>query len=84
MRKVIETKEFGFQGKKYQIRFIYNDISIIIIVFLNNKPVNSYPYEIYIKDYSNRDIVEEMVYFIKKDIVEQRYKEYLEVIKNVS
>jgi hypothetical protein len=71
-----------FEGKNYEIRILYQDHLINIVIFRGNYPANGFRYQIQLA--KNRDIqkflkieqVSHMIEYAKEDIKQERWKPF--------
>lgn len=67
-------------GKGYEIRLLYDDRTINVAAFLNNRPANGFRYQVQIPKGCNAKLVLDkhpvpnLVEFCKKDIEEGRWE----------
>ena len=85
-----ETREFGFDGKKYEVRIASDGHTTRIRTFLNGKPANGYTYSVDLITASeikesllSVDPVEELVKTAISDVKEKTWDRYLEAVKQL-
>ena len=75
---------FKFEEKKYEIRILFGDNTINIVVFYNNHPANGYRHQIKIlKNFDPEKLLEteavkELVEISKNDIIQKRWEKLVE------
>ena len=72
-----------FEGKDYEIRVVYDSVTINVVAFLNNHPVNGYRHQVKIpKQFNVKEIlktsaIKDLVEMSKNDILERRWETLL-------
>ena len=72
-----------FEGKDYEIRVVYDSVTINVVAFLNNHPVNGYrhqvkiPKEFNVKEILKTSAIKDLVEMSKNDILEKRWETLL-------
>ena len=75
-----------FEGKEYEIRVLYDSVTINVVAFLNNHPVNGYrhqvkiPTEFDVKGILKMSAVKDLVEMSKNDILEKRWEKLLKIM----
>jgi hypothetical protein len=73
----------SFEKKNYEIRILYDDSTINVVAFLNNYPVNGFRHQIKVprqcdvKEFLEKEPVQELVELSRKDITEKRWERLL-------
>ena len=76
----------SFEEKDYEIRVLYDDRTINVVAFLNNRPANGCRYQVQIprqcdvKKILQKRAVPELVETCKKDIIEKRWEALAKII----
>ena len=77
---------WGHGGKDYEIRLLYDDRTINVVAFLNNRPANGFRYQVQIpkgcdaKMVLDKHSVPELVEYCKKDIEESQREKFERLI----
>ena len=88
----METKEFEYDGKQYEIRYWLQDDNETykVKVFTDNKPANGYDYSISLENVEDlkrnkypQDLLKDLIKLAENDIREKKWEEYLKTIKNI-
>lgn len=76
-----------FEEKDYEIRVLYEETKINVVVFLNNHPANGYRHQIQLPQKCNvqgvlkQDIIDELVEISKNDIIEKKGEKLSKIIR---
>ncbi|MFC1561237.1 hypothetical protein ACFL4V_02045 [Candidatus Latescibacterota bacterium] len=76
-----------FEEKEYEIRVLYNDVTINVVAFLNNHPVNGFRHQVTIpkgfdvKGILKMSAVKELVEMSENDILEKRWEKLLKIMR---
>lgn len=84
----MESKEFEFEEKTYEIRITCQNDSTRVKVFLNDKPANGYEYSVNIEvafsfknEYGYHPVLE-LIKTAESDVKNKFWEKYLEATKN--
>jgi hypothetical protein len=75
-----------FEKKDYEIRVLYDDTTVNVVVFLNNHPFSGFRHQIQVpkkfdvKRILKTDAVKELVEIAKNDIIEKRWEKLLKAL----
>ena len=78
---------FSFEEDNFEMRILYDDVSINVVAFLNGYPANGYRYQVKIPKGCNiKNVLEnypvpELVEKCKNDITEKTWKTLLSIIQ---
>ena len=76
------------EGKDYEIRVLYDERTINVVVFLNNYPANGYRYQVQVpkrcdaKRILEKHPVPELVEKCKDDIIQKRWDSLSQMMKD--
>lgn len=83
---LFQKTKFNLDGKDYEIRVHYDDFTVNVVAFLNNRPANGYRYQVLfpktckVEDILKKHPVPELVENCKNDIIGKRWETLSQVI----
>ena len=82
--KLFKKIPVRFEDKEFEIRVLYDEAIITVVAFWGNHPANGFRYQIRLpKRYNalevlNQNIPRKYIEIAKDDLIERRWKKYLE------
>jgi len=85
-----ETREFEFEGRKYEIRIASDGYTIRVRAFLNGVPANGYSYLVDVitafdikRSELPVDPLEDLIETAKNDVKKKMWERYLEAVEQL-